>query len=514
MSGLDVISGNTARRFKGTDKSNNEIGKELGVDFILTGKVNWRRAAELTGDVRITPQLIRVIDDTQVWTEPFQQKIDKIFEIQTNIAEEVAKKLDIEILLPERENFQRRPTNNLAAYDLYLQGTSLSNQSFSRAESEGYSLAIPLFEQAIALDPHFVLAFVALSWSHQQIYVLGVDRSDKRLAAAEAAATEALRLQPDSPDAHRALGNYYYNCIQDFASALKAFDNLRKLLPNISPALRALSLRRMGEWREALEEYKRGFALSPREAWIPFGIASSYMRLRRFAEAEKWYNQSLTVDPSFQAARNYKARNHLWWKGDVEGAEAILAPAPKNQPLYNSWHWLNQADADHSRVLDRLAQIESDVIIHQSRHIPKSLAYATAHYMAREPEKITSLADSARVKLEAEIRKQPSDSRLYSSLGLAYAFLGSKEDAIQTAKRAVEITPVSKDALTGPVYVLSLAEVYAVVGEHDLAIDQLEYLLTIPSEMSASWLRFDRFWHALREHPRFQKLIADGDKPL
>ena len=144
MSGLDVISGNTARRFKGTDKSNNEIGKELGVDFILTGKVNWRRAAELTGDVRITPQLIRVIDDTQVWTEPFQQKIDKIFEIQTNIAEEVAKKLDIEILLPERENFQRRPTNNLAAYDLYLQGTSLSNQSFSRAESEGYSLAIPL----------------------------------------------------------------------------------------------------------------------------------------------------------------------------------------------------------------------------------------------------------------------------------------------------------------------------------------------------------------------------------
>ncbi len=125
-----------------------------------------------------------------------------------------------------------------------------------------------------------------------------------------------------------------------------------------------------------------------------------------------------------------------------------------------------------------------------------------------ESERSREAYDTARILLEEEIKGRAHDHRVRSSLGIVYAALGRKEDAIREGKLGVELFPVSKDALVGPYRVEDLVFIYTLVGEHDAALDKLEYLLSIPSEtMSVSMLRLDPRWDPLRDHPRFQKLI-------
>jgi serine/threonine-protein kinase len=115
--------------------------------------------------------------------------------------------------------------------------------------------------------------------------------------------------------------------------------------------------------------------------------------------------------------------------------------------------------------------------------------------------------DTARALLETKLQDQPQDARLHSSLGIAYAGLGRVEEAIRAGKMGVELLPVSKEAWSGAWRVEDLARIYVMVGEYDAAIDQLEFLLSRPGELSVGLLRLDPTWEPLREHPRFQRLL-------
>jgi serine/threonine-protein kinase len=122
-------------------------------------------------------------------------------------------------------------------------------------------------------------------------------------------------------------------------------------------------------------------------------------------------------------------------------------------------------------------------------------------------------AESASIALEKAIRENPEDPRFHAALGLACAYLDRKADAVQEGNHAVKLHPVSKDAAFGPCYILNLARIYTVIGEDEEAIDQLDYLLSIPSAeflwqvVSIPLLRLDPQWDPLREHPDFQRLL-------
>ena len=215
LHGLGVISRTSAMQYKNMEKTIAEIGEELGVGYVLTGTIRWDRGG--SNRVRVTPQLIRVSDDTHLWTRTYEKLLEEIFAVQSDIAEEVAKQLDLNLLEPERKALLEKPTDNLQAYDFYLRGKQYAAQHQSRQEQ---SQAVEMYEKAINLDSTFALAYANLSDTQSLIYFFSFDETSKRLSKAKAAADKALALQPNLPDAHVALAYYYYRGRKDFDRAL------------------------------------------------------------------------------------------------------------------------------------------------------------------------------------------------------------------------------------------------------------------------------------------------------
>ena len=174
------------------------------------------------------------------------------------------------------------------------------------------------------------------------------------------------------------------------------------------------------------------------------------------------------------------------------------------------WYWLAVYDRDWSAALERLDSASFEVFIENEYYFPKSLLACFCYSGMKDEERARASCDEARVFLEHVAREQPEDHRIRSALGLAYALLGSKEEAIREGERAVAILPVSKDAVDGPVFVEWLAKTYAWTGESDDAIDRIQFLLSIPSSLSVGMLRLDPQWDPIRDHPRFRKLVENA----
>jgi len=204
-----VISRTSAILYKKTDKTIRQIRGELDVDYVVTGTVSWDKSAGEQGRVRVSPQLIRASDDTQLWSNSYQRDMESIFSVQAEIAEEIIKQLDLTILAPAREAIESRPKENLKAYDFYLRGVDLWDRAYTYANPLGYLNAVKMFEKAVELDPDFVGAYIWLSEAHSWIFHNGIDMTEERLAKSKAAVDKALALAPDLPEALKALGDYY-----------------------------------------------------------------------------------------------------------------------------------------------------------------------------------------------------------------------------------------------------------------------------------------------------------------
>jgi serine/threonine-protein kinase len=163
---------------------------------------------------------------------------------------------------------------------------------------------------------------------------------------------------------------------------------------------------------------------------------------------------------------------------------------------------------DYRPGLERLAQWPGDVIDDQFWFVPKALLQAQMYGLLGQREAELSHYRAAVALLETGIRTAPDDARFHASLGIAYAGLGRKADAIREGKQALALLPVSKDAYRGAFHVEEMARIYAMVGERDAAVEQLEYLMSIPFDLAAPGLRLDPTWDSLRNHPRFQKLVS------
>ena len=240
------------------------------------------------------------------------------------------------------------------------------------------------------------------------------------------------------------------------------------------------------------------------------------MLLRKYAEAERYYERAISLAPDQPRGYNSKAWLYLRWEGNTEKARTVLEEALQNtksaeEPsIVNSLVMLDVFDGNYQEALDRLS-LKSEDIDGQYNFIPNALRYAIIYGYMNKNELAKKYYDEARNILDAKIQEQPQDARFHSSLGIAYAGLGRKEDAVREGKLAVELLPVSREALVGPFRVEDLARIYVMVGEFDAAVDQLEFLLSRPGDMSIPLLRLDPAWDPLRGHPRFKKLIEAGE---
>ncbi|MGD2154850.1 MAG: hypothetical protein PVG79_16400 [Gemmatimonadales bacterium] len=512
ISGLGVIGRTSAIQYKNTNKSIREIGEELGVDYLLEGTVRWERVQEGESRVRVTPQLIKVSDATHVWTEPYEEALSGIFRLQADIAERVAAALEVTLLGAEREALEAEPTENLEAYDYYLRGIDYHRRGFLEREIQ---LGIQMFERAVELDSTFALAHAWLGFEHTGMYHLFYDRSAARLAEARAALDEALRLDPDLPEAHLMFCFYYWTLL-GHGRALEHCAVAQRSLPNESELWRFMGLIKMwqGEFEEALEYQRKAQNLDPRYAIHPMNVGGVYRWMRRYPEAERSYERAIALLPDFGVLYVEQAYVYLAWDGTTERARAVLARASQAgassgwlAPLLQVQ--LELFDRNYAGALDQLARWERDYLDALHLFVPRAQLYAQVYRLIGDRKLEREYYDSARAVVEARLEELPADPRLHSALGIAFAGLGRVEQAIREGRIGVELAPLDKDAAVGPYRILELAQIYAMVGEYDAAVEQLEYLLSVPGPHSAAMLRVDPTWDALRDHPRFQRLLEE-----
>ena len=517
IGGLGVISRQSAMQYKDREKSARVIGKELGVDYILEGTVQRERPSDPTSRVRIIPQLIMVSDDTHVWSDIYDNDMSEIFRLQSDLAERVAQALDITLLEPERRALASRPTENMEAYDYYLRGNEyLLSGSETELENE-LRIAIRMYEKAVELDPTFTLAYAQLSRAHAWMYWWYHDRSEERLVMAKQAVDKALQLNPNLPEAHLALGHYYYHGHLDYDHALEQFAIAQKSQPNNSELISFIGYvqRRQGKFEQALANLKKASGLDPLSRRLTRDVGVTLMLLRQYPEAERYYERTISLAPDRSRGYNGKAWLYLLREGSTEKARAVLQEAlesiksEENPSIVNLLATLDMYDRNYQEALDRLS-LKSEDTDSQFNFIPTVLRCARIYGYMDKKELAEKYYDESRSILESKIQERPEDARFHSALGIAYAGLGRKEDAIREGKLGVKLLPVTKEAYQGLYRVEALANIYVMVGEYDAAIDQLEFLLSRPGEMSIPLLRLDPAWAPLRDHRRFKKLLEGG----
>jgi len=242
LPGLGVISRQSASTYKNSEKSLRQIGKELRVDYILEGTIRWDKSGD-TSRVRISPQLVQVSNDINLWSNTFERALTQIFAVQADIATQIASALDIALLASERQALASKPTENLEAYTYYLRGNEYMNASYFKKD---YRIAVEMLNRAVELDPNFALAYARRSSAHTWLYWL-YERNEERLVQAWDAANLALRLNPDLPEAHLALAQYYYQGKRDYERALAEIEIVKKSRPNITEVY--LWTNTSGNWR-------------------------------------------------------------------------------------------------------------------------------------------------------------------------------------------------------------------------------------------------------------------------
>ncbi|MCK4549463.1 MAG: protein kinase [Candidatus Krumholzibacteria bacterium] len=509
---LGVISRTSSRQYRDTDKSIRQIGEELGVDYVLEGSVCWARTENGRDQVRITPQLIRVSDDTHLWAEPYIRAIDDIFAVQAEIAQAVVEVLDITLFEREQDVVSDSPTRNLEAYHAFLRARYYSARPHFTLEN--WNRAIQNYERAVSLDSDFALAHAELARAHARLHFFRHDLSKERLEMARSAAERAVELAPESPRVHIALSYYYLWTDRDVARAMKELEIAEETLHEDVDILKAKAhiWELEGRFDAARLILERAFVLSPRDAGIPADLIFICWYTRQYPEAIDAANRAVALAPDAFWPYVGTAFVHLSWKGVSMEGRAALEAVPKETPwAAYSWYLQELFEGDFRGAIESLGFSSGDWILVKMWGEPKPLLAAVAHELLGEQERARELYEIALDMLEQRVGEWPEDPRLHSSLGITYASLGRKEEAIREGKLAVELLPVSKDAIYGLPHEFDLALIYTIAGEYDLALDQVERLMSIPSWLSPAWLRTDPRFNRLREHPRFREIIEAGE---
>jgi len=503
IGGLGVISRTSAMTYKETDKTLKQIGAELGVSYILEGTILWDKSGD-TDLVRIIPQLIQVSDDSHIWTEIYEREMVQIFAVQANIATSIAEKLNITLLQTERDALAEKPTASTDAYHAYLAGKRHGTDS----------LAVQMFERAIQLDPSFALAYADLSKTHSGMYHFQTDHREERLQLAKEAADKALALQPNLAEVHLALGYYYYHGYREYDKALKEFAIAESKLPNDPRILQAEAFiwRRLGRFKEAQANLEKAFQLNPRDADAAFQVAVIHQSLRNYQEALNYIDKAISIRPDNSMYRFIKTMMFILI-GDLPSAHQTMSNSPHQETLSVPWVYLLILERDYDAAFkyfdlgtEQYFQAGSSFM---TVNLWKGFVY---NYMGKDKLAYAAF-DSSRVFLESNEQKFSGYFGYYMSLGLTYAGLGRKEDAVRFGQLAVEKYPMSRDALLGTRQERDLAWVYVMTGEHDAAIDLLEHVMSIPFDLeSIETLRLNPMWDPLRDHPRFKALIEKYEK--
>jgi TolB-like protein len=505
ISGLRVISRQSVMQFRDSPLSARQIANQLGVQYILEAGL-----LRINDTVRVNVQLVNGRTEDLEWaaTDDRYLTMENLLSIQAEIAQTIADTLRATVTPAERAELDRTETDNLEAYDYYLQGRIYYlRPGYAQAD---YQAAQSLFERAIDLDPGFALAHASLSRVHGTMYWERFDSSPQRLQLQRSHAREALRLEPGLAQALLAIGWADY-VAGDFESALARFEAARRGLPNDAEIVSLIGYahRRLGHWPEVFAAFDQAIRLSPRDATLFYDLGGhSYAARRRYAEAVRSYNTALSLAPDFHDAALRKAEVYVHWQGQLDTMRAVIAALPVD--LHSPAIEVARADLalrerDATGLLRFVADEINPIFETQLVYLPGSIYSAWAHRLLHDEQSARIAWDSARGLLEPLARRRPQDDRVMAALGYAYAGLGRAADAMRIAEALV--SAAQGNAFGQPKAMETAARILAQAGLADPAAGQLDRLLSESSPVSIRTLELDPLYDPVRDSPAFRRLI-------
>src|SRR5947199_3215045 len=523
---LKIISRTSTAKYQSKPDNLKTVAQELGVSTILEG------AVQRAGDkVRINVQLIDAQTDGHLWAKSYDRDFKDVLGVESEVAQEIAETLRANLSPSESHALASTRTPDTEAYDVFLKGEYELRQAENSRTAEAYDRADAFYRQALARDPNFAEAAAELARSRLSRHWFVSPLSSPELEEVTSIIDRALALAPNSPEAHSALGSFFYWGHRQYQMALTEFNRALELQPNnaLARTYCAWVYRRRGEWERSLAEFQRAQELDPRDEQIPQNIGATYLALRQWKDAEQAELRAIAIDPDNGWSPLCLLISHLNATGDVGAARRALDGFPeatksltlvsRRSPtgigdvafMIGMWVYL---DVMERRFTDAFQAFDKEVVNKDPGRLQQLAGRAALRLLAAESDMAKSAGEEALPSLEARLRERPDDTFAMTELSWVYLALRRNADALRLSRQAADTISIEKDAFSGPNFQIGLAQIEARVGAPEEAIKRLRRLLSIPAgwEVSIARLKIDPVWDPIRNRPDFQKLLSDPEQ--
>jgi TolB-like protein/predicted Zn-dependent protease len=486
-------------------EDNRAVAEQLGAEYLIRG------ALQATGNrIRIWARLVDAATDEQLWASSFEGDRDDLFRIQLAVAAEIADALEARFPV-EGTGPGASPTESAAAYEAYLKARLHSVRIVNRDDARR---AATHLEEAVRLDPGFANAWAVLSYA--KLILAYAFAEHEELERAEEALRRAEALAPDDVETWLAEAYFHSYASQDYDRALARLRQILEARPSHAEAmaLQGFVQRRKGMWEEAAASMTAALELDPSSYSTTVVLAEMYMRMRRFAAAERLLDRAIAISPAGELAYVQKALLYLNGRGDAAAASALL----RQVQLSPKHHGLPALAAlfanDPAAAYDLLMEHSDSGEV--GRSAEELIMLGLVHRLRGEQDRAAAWADSIRGYLD----RGPQAAELASASGgvwplanahgyaaVAFALSGRNEEAVANAERAVGWLPLSRDAYAGTEVLEHLAEVYALIGRTEAAVETLGQLLSVPSRITPHVIRLHPVYRSMKGDPAFEALL-------
>ncbi|MGB0135252.1 TPR end-of-group domain-containing protein [Dokdonella sp.] len=516
IAALKVISRTSTQQYASRPDNLSQIAKELGVAHILEGSVQ-----KAGNRVRVNVQLIKADSDSHLWAETYDRTIDDIFVVQSEVAQKIADSLQAKLTGDERTALATPPTENPAAFEAWLKARAL--QLGSLYDSGNYERVVETLQRVVQLDPNFTAAWAELAASHLWSYWNGFDASPERLAAARTALDRAAALDPEAPEVQKVQGQYLYASERNFNAAAALFNELKQRVPNDADIwfLAAIAERRLGNFDAAVANFAQSRSLNPNDSGTLGEYGATLFVLRRFEEAVQVLDTALVLQPGNASLLGIKLLN-AWNLQGIEGGAQLLASVQSDDAsilaLRARQALLERDFASASALFGRALAGKEDGrnLSDFSGYLPGDVGWQLMLAYSEQRNGAVGVAKDLYRQIQARAASALAEGQAnpniaaawHAALGWAEAGLGQRESSVRNVQRATELIPQEADKFEGATWTYYLALIHALNGDAGHAVPLLENLLQIPGGVTLELLRLDPLWDAIRDDPRFQKLIA------
>jgi eukaryotic-like serine/threonine-protein kinase len=509
---LRVIARASSNQYRRSDKSPQQIARELGAKYLLTGTVRWEVSPTNARRVRVSPELVQLSAENAprtIWQQTYDTTLADVFQVQSSVASKVAANLGVVLSAPTQAQLAQRPTQNPAAYEAYLRSTA-----FDGTDLPTVRRALVDADRAIELDSNYAAAWARAARLHGTIYSNGTQQPSEA-EASRVAAQRAVELDSSAYGSYVSRAIYYDIVASNETASLADLKTAQRLAPNSFEVLRTLGQveATTGRWEEGLAHIRQAAALDPRSPLTANRLTRAFLWLHRFPEARAAAEQGLVGSPENLALIDDRVMSYLG-EGNLAAARLALRQLPTTIDrgmllayVANYWdkYWMfDSADVALAATLSP-ASYDGDRAVW-------GVVHAEMLWQRADSARARAYADSAIAQLNPGLR---ADSTNWQSLlfrGLMLAYVGKRAEAIRDRDRGLALSQTQGDEWSGVPYAEHLAaRIDVAIGDRDAAIAQLRVILAKPYVISPAWLRIDPAWNFLRGDPRFEKLAhSDG----